>query len=225
MPIINPPEIFEGSVVGVKTDNGPVFNGAVAGTSGYPNGNSVILTGGYAGLDPVRKSHFLVDVMGPGGATPPLDVQYLVKNFAIPERAVEVKSARFANHTKSYPGEHVKMPGVSLTLRCMSREPGNVTSNPTVGSASTAYQFFSAWFDLIYNRQDDSVGVVGEGPDSVSGNIYVRCLHVDGSTFAQAWLQFAWPSAIKVNDLDRDDDGNTLDFSVTFQCNDVEWSF
>jgi hypothetical protein len=213
--------------------------------SGFQNGASaVILTESSGGFEPIRKSHFTVDIFGPTkggqglgsnsggtslgitlGPAAPRDTQYLVKTFSIPERAVEVKSARFANHTKNYPGERVKMPPAPLVVRCMATESTALQSGGAGGTASTAYQYFSGWFDLVYRRKDDSVGIVGEGDENVAGDIFVNCLHVDGTPFARAWLQYCWPSAIKVNDLDRDNDGDPLEFSVTFQCNDIELEF
>jgi len=176
-------------------------------------GHAVILTGGNHGLEPVRKSHFAVEIQNHEGKQPPDDTRFLVKSFDPPASAVEVKNVRFTNHTKTYPGERTAIEGSSLVLRCMSKGP----------EKSVSLQFFQNWFrDAVYNDKTDTVGLVG---DQNQGSVTLTPLRVDMQPFAYAKLLNVWPSSIKLDPVDADNDGDVLDFTVIFQCSDIVYEF
>jgi len=126
---------------------------------------------------------------------------------------VEVKSVRFTNHTKTYPGERTAIEGASLVLRCMSKGP----------EKSGSLQFFQNWFrDAVYNDKTDTVHLVG---DQNTGSVTLTPLRVDMKPFASVKLLNVWPSSIKLDPVDADNDGDVLDFTVIFQCSDIVYEF
>ena len=178
-------------------------------------GHTVILTGGDHGLEPVRKSHFAVEIHNHKGNQPQPqgNIQFLVKSFDPPALAVEVKTVRFTNHIKTYPGERTSIEGSPLVLRCMSKGP----------EKSVSLEFFQEWFrDAVYDYQTDTVSLVG---DQNVAYITLKPLRVDMQSFAEVKLLKVWPSSIKLDPVDADNDGDVLDFTVTFQCSDIVYEF
>lgn len=176
------------------------------------NPSQVILTPNTHGLEPVRKNHFFVEIQAGNGAKAPEECAYLVKSFDPPAKAVEVKTVRFLNHNKTYPGERSAVEAAPLVLRCMSKGPAK----------SEAHQFFRDWFYAIYSGNADSVGLITERN---LGQIVLKPVRVQTSPFATVTLVGAWPSSIKIGGVDADSDGDCLDFTVIFQCQDVLYQF
>ncbi len=98
-----------------------------------------------------------------------------------------------------------------MSLRCMVREQNSPT-----------HQFLQKWFDSIYDSKTDTVALIGE---NYPGQVVLTPLNVDASVFATCTLKGAWPSSIKLDDADADDDGNPFLFTTIFQCQDIIYTF
>lgn len=175
--------------------------------------SKVILTGETHGLEPIRRSNFSVVIVNTKGDFAPDDCDYMLKSFDPPELGVDVRSVRFGNHDRTYPDKRTCIQGSPLIIRCLTRK----------GAASKAHQFFKEWFDQVYDTETDSVGLMG---DDNKGRVTLIPVSVGpGSVFGSVSLEGAWPSAIKLDSMDMDDDGECLNFTVTFQCRHVDYQF
>lgn len=178
--------------------------------------HGVILSGKTQGYEPALTHRFVLRfTRAPNGAgTWSEAMGYAVRSFSPGKKIIEIAQYQLQNRTIQYPLKRAALPSANLDLIIYG------------GKSNGAYDFFWKWFKLVYNDEEDSVGLLGNVANSIGGTAEIDLVGgPNADVIATVTLDDLWPNTFGTIDLNRRDEAEAVIAQVSFVVNDYEWKY
>lgn len=154
------------------------------------------------GLDPINASWFQVWFQGPTGQMPEVQTVHVAN---LPELGdnIQVMDAVSVNRSVRIPGGFSPNGSASIGFRMLTDQ--------------RCLNFWKSWYDLCYDRRQDSVpiatDVMGQGVVTIYNNL---------GPIREIQLLDVWPSSVKIGSLTPDTD-EIMNWNLTLEVNEVNF--